>query len=343
MENDINAEFFIPLIWQGNGTWPSPGYSTRGSLYGVGGIPHSQWNGFEEIVGGNSTTMYSYYINMYNQLEHGGSPLAMETGFSFSPTGDLRVQVDVELTSNITTTNNKIVYIIKWHQTNDYFCTVVRYEYENFGLTTVGETGTFSHDFPMNAAWDIEDLTAVAMVQTYSGNHQILQASQSGFTGIIADFTALDVNGFTPFTAQFSDLSSGSITSWEWDFQNDGIIDSYEQNPAWLYSEEGIYSVSLTVSDETGRTTETILKENYIEIYPPLDYGDVDDNDAVEAFDAALVLQYFCEIVPTGTTLPWEEWRIETADVDDNGSVEAYDASLILQYSVGLITEFPVE
>ncbi|MCF7920573.1 MAG: right-handed parallel beta-helix repeat-containing protein [Candidatus Cloacimonetes bacterium] len=72
-------------------------------------------------------------------------------------------------------------------------------------------------------------------------------------------------------------------------------------------------------------------------------YGDVDDNGEVESFDSSLVLQYFCLLVPEGTTLPWEDWRFEVADVDGNGVVEAYDASLILRFSVGFIDEFPVE
>jgi len=72
-------------------------------------------------------------------------------------------------------------------------------------------------------------------------------------------------------------------------------------------------------------------------------YGDPDNNLEVEAMDASLVLQYFCLLAPEGTTLPWEDWRIEVSDVDGNGVVEAYDASLILMFSVGYIDEFPVE
>ncbi|MCF7919500.1 MAG: right-handed parallel beta-helix repeat-containing protein [Candidatus Cloacimonetes bacterium] len=72
-------------------------------------------------------------------------------------------------------------------------------------------------------------------------------------------------------------------------------------------------------------------------------YGDPDNNLVVDALDASLVLQYFCLMEPEGTTLPWEEWRIEVADVDGNGMVEAYDASLILQFCVGYIDEFPVD
>jgi Peptidase family C25/Propeptide_C25/Dockerin type I domain len=72
-------------------------------------------------------------------------------------------------------------------------------------------------------------------------------------------------------------------------------------------------------------------------------YGDIDDNGSVEAFDAAIVLQYFVNIDPPAAPLPWAAWRLWRADVDGNGEVEAFDASLIQQYSVGLISSFPVE
>ena len=72
-------------------------------------------------------------------------------------------------------------------------------------------------------------------------------------------------------------------------------------------------------------------------------YGDIDDNGDVDAYDAAIVLQYFVGFDPPGAPLPWAVWRLWRADVDGNGEVEAYDASLIQQYSVGLINSFPVE
>jgi len=80
----------------------------------------------------------------------------------------------------------------------------------------------------------------------------------------IADFTADITSGNTPLTVNFTDLSTGNPTSWEWDFQNDGTIDSYEQNPQWTYYERGSYTVALTVSDGTNEDTET--KEDYISL-----------------------------------------------------------------------------
>jgi len=79
-----------------------------------------------------------------------------------------------------------------------------------------------------------------------------------------ADFEAEPTYGSPPLTVQFTDLSESqtTITSWQWDFNNDGTIDSEEQNPEWIYNENGNYSVALTISD--GNLQDTKVKINYI-------------------------------------------------------------------------------
>lgn len=56
----------------------------------------------------------------------------------------------------------------------------------------------------------------------------------------------------------------GDVQFWAWDFDNDGEIDSSEQNPWYSYDEVGTYSVSLTVSDSINIDTE--IKYDYIEV-----------------------------------------------------------------------------
>ena len=72
-------------------------------------------------------------------------------------------------------------------------------------------------------------------------------------------------------------------------------------------------------------------------------FGDIDLNNKILAYDAALALQYSVGLdpLPTVDPLPWEPWRIKIASVDSFIAVNANDASLILKYSVGLITKFP--
>ncbi|HIH29328.1 MAG TPA: PQQ-binding-like beta-propeller repeat protein, partial [Thermoplasmata archaeon] len=86
---------------------------------------------------------------------------------------------------------------------------------------------------------------------------------------ITADFSAAPLSGTVPLVVQFTDLSTAentTITSWAWDFENDGTIDSTEQDPTWTYTENGTFSVSLTVSDDDISDTET--KIDYITVLP---------------------------------------------------------------------------
>jgi hypothetical protein len=86
---------------------------------------------------------------------------------------------------------------------------------------------------------------------------------------LIADFSADPTHGGAPLTVDFTDLSiteNTTITSWEWDFTNDGIIDSTDQHPTWTYENEGTYSVKLKISD--GVRTDTEIKQDYIQVVP---------------------------------------------------------------------------
>jgi len=79
-----------------------------------------------------------------------------------------------------------------------------------------------------------------------------------------ANFSASSTVGEAPLEVNFSDISNGNVISWQWDFQNDGIIDSYEQNPSFVYDNKGTYSVSLTVQDIVKE--DVLIKENYIAV-----------------------------------------------------------------------------
>ena len=86
--------------------------------------------------------------------------------------------------------------------------------------------------------------------------------AHSAFAELVADFSVDQTIVMAGNPIQFTDLSTGNPTSWEWDFDNDGTIDSYEQNSEWTYNDVGIYSVSLIVSDGTNEDSE--IKEDYV-------------------------------------------------------------------------------
>mgnify|MGYP006281325719 FL=1 len=180
--------------------------------------------------------------------------------------GDLIIAADVEVTGSITTTNNKIIFLLSRFIDGDYFCSVSGYGEQAFDLTTPGDTEEYTQTLSMDQSWSLGDIKAVVVVQTFSGNKQILQAAESGFTGTLALFSSNVTEGPASLGVQFNDMSlpEGEIESWEWDFDGDGTIDSYEQSPYYLYQEEGEYDVSLTIND--GENEDTKLIENYITV-----------------------------------------------------------------------------
>ena len=62
----------------------------------------------------------------------------------------------------------------------------------------------------------------------------------------------------------FVDLTLGNPDWWEWDFDNDGVVDSEEQNPEWFYTYAGLYSVKLTLGNtEAGETAFLLVQDMF--------------------------------------------------------------------------------
>ena len=76
-------------------------------------------------------------------------------------------------------------------------------------------------------------------------------------TGPTASFTASPTSGQAPLGVTFTDTSTGSPTSWSWDFTDDGIVDSTAQHPSFTYTAAGGYTARLTVSNSFGSSSTT--------------------------------------------------------------------------------------
>ena len=79
-----------------------------------------------------------------------------------------------------------------------------------------------------------------------------------------AAFTANVTSGDAPLTIHFTDLSTNSPTEWAWDFDNNGTVDSYDQNPTHIYYTTGTYTVKLTATNSVGSDDE--IKTGYITV-----------------------------------------------------------------------------
>lgn len=92
---------------------------------------------------------------------------------------------------------------------------------------------------------------------------------------LISEFSANNTSICEGSSVNFTDLSGGAPTGWEWSFQGGTPATSAEANPTGIiYSVPGTYDVSLTVS-KTGQTPSTTLKAAYINVNqnPVADYS----------------------------------------------------------------------
>ena len=89
----------------------------------------------------------------------------------------------------------------------------------------------------------------------------------------VASFSGSPISGLAPLSVQFTDTSTNTPVVWLWDF-GDGET-STEQNPLHVYADDGIYDVSLTVTNPGG--TDVLIKSDYITVEsptPPTPYVD---------------------------------------------------------------------
>ncbi len=87
----------------------------------------------------------------------------------------------------------------------------------------------------------------------------------------VASLEASPLSGEAPLEVSFRDKSTGSISSWRWDFGDGESID--EQNPSHAYQEPGNYRVALEVSGPGGQHAFTmnesiVVKRSEVKIKP---------------------------------------------------------------------------
>jgi formylglycine-generating enzyme required for sulfatase activity len=106
-------------------------------------------------------------------------------------------------------------------------------------------------------AFDIQsvDMDLFTLTLRWAGND--LEFTTSPPPVPAANFTISTQNGIPPLAVNFTDTSTNGPTSWEWDFDSDGVVDSTSQNPSWTYLANGFYSVRLTATNSFGSGART--------------------------------------------------------------------------------------
>ncbi len=127
----------------------------------------------------------------------------------------------------------------------------------------------------------------------------------------IADFTGTPIDGQPPLTVAFSDASTGIVTSWEWDFDNDSVFDAFTQDATCIYSTSGLYAVKLKVTGPGG--IDECVKIDYITVYTPPEA----DFTGTPTFGGAPLTVSFSD-TSTGLVTFWA-W-----DFDNDGFTDAF-------------------
>jgi PKD repeat protein len=153
---------------------------------------------------------------------------------------------------------------------------------------TVAFTNLSSGDYT-NSLWDLGDgvtSTLESLTHTYTvADVYTVTLSVSGPSGtsvtvkpdlvvvyepVTAAFTGEPKCGTVPLTVRFTDVSSGSVASWNWLFGDGGS--SAFQHPTHIYTATGVYTVSLEVRMVGGSATwpgrtDILTRTNYITVY----------------------------------------------------------------------------
>ena len=135
----------------------------------------------------------------------------------------------------------------------------------NDGTTSSGSgTGAFTSNITGLTANTPYFLKAYATSNAGTGFGQTVRfLTQQNLNQIPeANFSGSPTSGSAPLVVSFTDMSTNTPTSWQWNF-GDGNTSS-QQNPTHTYNVAGNYSVSLTVSNAHGSDNET--KHGYINV-----------------------------------------------------------------------------
>jgi flagellin-like protein len=152
------------------------------------------------------------------------------------------------------------------------------------------------------------DFSATGMI-----NDQPLPTLTPDVGPVKASLTGTPVSGTAPLMVQFAGSSTGTPTSWLWDFGDGGT--SFLQSPLYSYPNPGTYTVSLTVSNGTGSNTQS--RPSYITVSPA---GPV-ANFVGNPLSGPVPLTVYFTDISTGTPTSWYwEFGDGTTDTSQNPS-----------------------
>ncbi|MBI2259466.1 MAG: PKD domain-containing protein [Flavobacteriia bacterium] len=155
---------------------------------------------------------------------------------------------------------NTVVYFNGSADQSVYVGTDVGVYYRDNNLTS---WSMYSNGLPRVRIRDLEIYYATGILRAGTYGRGLWESDlYSASTPPVADFSASQTNLTAGQSTTFTDLSTGSPTSYSWTFTGGTPSTSTSSNPTITYSTAGTYTVSLTVGNAEGSDTET--KTGYI-------------------------------------------------------------------------------
>lgn len=224
----------------------------------------------------NADTTTQLIINALNQQQ---SLLVSQSGWKRTQWFFVLVLITLIFMSALS------VFMVFSQQETDVLPTFIALEFESItqaavltnptNNATIGEKQLSTESFQLESTEDVilelvsgTELEAESTEAVESFN-ELAEATEEAMLQpaqvLIANFTASVTRGDAPLTIELINQSSGDISAYSWDFETDGIVDSFDfEPPPITFDTPGIFTITLNVRDNNG----TIVQgQNIIEVY----------------------------------------------------------------------------
>ena len=228
-----NATGYKLHYGQSSGNYSSTVDAASQMTYTVPSLTDGARYYFAVTAYGPTGTTESGYSNEVSTVVAGATPVA---SFSASPTSGA-----APLAVTLTDTSTGTVTSRSW----------------DLGDGTTATTQTVAKTYATPGTYSVS-LTVAGS----GGSTTATQSINVSAAAPVANFSATPVTGVAPLAVNFSDSSSGTVTSWSWQFGDGGT--STAQNPSYSYTKAGTYAVTLNVTGPGGSNQAT--KTGYITV-----------------------------------------------------------------------------
>lgn len=158
--------------------------STRRTFYGgATGIPNAWFDGEDNVYGGSTApTMFPTYNPIVAANIAEGSPILVKPVAKFTSATAGTLFVDIDVMDPVTTTNNKVHFVIVEEGIETYGATPgmarAMLADETFALTSPGEAVSYAKAFTLGTSWKLDNIGFVAWVQCHNIPRRVLQAAR---------------------------------------------------------------------------------------------------------------------------------------------------------------------